>query len=163
MCVFYHASSESYDVGLTVSVDCYQGETTRDHARRTPEEKIVNDSLDSIRPENVYSRKYCIFLFNNLHQCLYYATHLQIDDIRIYRVHSNDVVFGGFPICLVNKVYNTPEDARARYMSEYWLPSQDWKVKEYLAKSVIIDEVIDFQENRYSDDYYDDQITLRNF
>lgn len=164
MCIFYHASSESYVVGQTISVNSFQGETTRDHARRSPEEQKVNDLLDENRPQNVYSRRRCIFLFDNLQQCRYYATKLQRDDIRIYRTHSNDIVFGGYPICLVNKVYNTPLETSNKYILEYWLPTpKRWKFKEYLAKSIIIDEIIDFQANHYSNDYLDDQDTLRNF
>lgn len=163
MCVFYHASPEVYNVGQIISVENFQGKTTRDHARRSPEEQIVNEQLDGGRPMDVYSRRRCIFLFDNLQQCMYYASQLQSDDIRIYKTHSDDVVFGGFPICLVNKVYNTPLETRDRYISEYWLPTLRWKMKEYLAKSIIIDELIDFHANHYSDDYLDDQITLRIF
>lgn len=34
MCVFYHASPEVYNVGQMISVENFQGETTRDHARK---------------------------------------------------------------------------------------------------------------------------------
>lgn len=163
MCVFYHASSEAYNVGQTISIDNFQGETTRDHARRSPEGQHVNDLLDASRPPNVYSRKRCIYLFDNLQQCMYYASQLQSDDIRIYKTHSDDVVYGGFPFCLVNMVYKAPHERRDRYISEYWLPTQRWKVKEFLAKSIIIDERIDFRINQYIDDYFDDNLTLQNF
>ena len=71
MCVFYHASPEVYNVGQMISVDNFQGETTRDHDRRLPEEQLVNEQLDGGRPMDVYSRKRCIFLFDNLQQCMY--------------------------------------------------------------------------------------------
>ena len=100
MCVYYHASHERYVVGQTISIEDFQGETTLDHARRLPEEKDVNDLLDANRPPKVlYSRKRCIFLFENLQQCMYYASNLPSQNIRIYKTHSNDTVFGGFPIC----------------------------------------------------------------
>ena len=50
MCVFYHASSEVYNVGQPISVDNFQGETTRDHARRPLEEQLVNELIDDGRP-----------------------------------------------------------------------------------------------------------------
>ncbi len=164
MCVYYHASPERYVVGQTISIEDFQGETTRDHARRSPKEKNVNDLLDDNRPPKVlYSRKRCIFLFENLQQCMYYASKLPSQNIRIYKTHSNDTVFGGFPICLVNIVYKTTHKLQDKYISEYWSPTQKWRIKEYLAKSVVIDEIIGFQANLYCDDYLDDQITLRDF
>ena len=137
MCIYYHASLERYSIGYTVSVDNFQGTTTRDHARRSLEQQLVNDLLDAKRPQDMYNRKRCIFLFD-------------------------DVVWGGFPICVVNKVYNSSAEFRDYYISEYWSPTQRWKMYEFLARSIIIDEIINFQLNYYNDDYLDDHRTLCN-
>ena len=58
MCVFYHASPEVYNVGQMISINDFQGETTRDHARRSPEEQLVNELIDNGRPMDVYSRNF---------------------------------------------------------------------------------------------------------
>ena len=187
MRVFFHASSEVYKVGERIPVDGFHGETTWDYAQRTLEEQCVYDLLDSCRPDGCYSRKRCIFLFSNQQQCESYASSqlrkLQSKGgrINVYRVHSDDEVFGGFPFCLVDKVYKTYPENCDRYISEYWSPTQGWKVKEYLAKSIIIDEIIDFPaKTSFGDDkidkiiafsanpsscgdYADDKSTLESF
>lgn len=61
MCVYYHASLEKFNIGHTVSVDGIQGRTIRDHAKRSLEQQIVNERLDTERPLYKYSRKRCIF------------------------------------------------------------------------------------------------------
>lgn len=62
MCVYYHASLEKFNIGHTVSVDGIQGRTIRDHAKRSLEQQIVNERLDTERPLYKYSRKKrCIF------------------------------------------------------------------------------------------------------
>lgn len=162
MCIYYHASLERYSIGYTVSVDNFQGTTTRDHARRSLEQQLVNDLLDAKRPQDMYNRKRCIFLFDNLQHCIYYASKQYGEGVQIYRVHSDDVVWGGFPICVVNKVYNSSAEFRDYYISEYWSPTQRWKMYEFLARSIIIDEIINFQLNYYNDDYLDDHRTLCN-
>lgn len=112
MCTYYHASTKEYSIGQSISINDYEGETTYDHECRTDEGKRINDLLDEARPQGVPSRKKCIYLFKTLEQCQFYATGLKIPDIRIYIVHSNDVIYGGYPFSLIDKIYRSKNGNR---------------------------------------------------
>ena len=155
MCYFYHASKLEFKEGDSFSTKNFNGDVTTDHAKRSLEEQKVNILMDALRPEGVDSRVKSIFLFKKIEHCLAYIKS-QKEQLFIYEVNPLSPYFGGFPFCLVNKVYNAPAmDLKEKIIKEYWEPSQKWKFNEYLTQSIQIIEKKEYTY-LYCDDFCDD-------
>lgn len=168
MAIFYHASVREYEVGKTYSTNQFTGNSTSDHSIRSCTEQKVNILLDEGRPEGCPSRQKCIYLFDNLEYCRFYATKIanrQKDAIKIYKVNSckQPDDSEGFPICLVQEAnkYIDNKEMFEKTRKEYCKPTCKWKVKEYLTQEIIIESILELKPLHYCDDYISDYIEFR--
>jgi hypothetical protein len=138
--VLYHASVKPYRIGSTISVDDYEGETTRFYQSLNNTQKSVEEQLDSVRPQENISRKKCIFFFADPVMCKYFAK-LQYpkENIYIYEVAVKDYC-GGFPMHIIGRLeslIHNGEDVSTQ-IKEYWNPTKKWNCLEYLGREMIV-------------------------
>lgn len=146
MMTFYHASQLSFQIGDTWSTDQFVGNATLDHVNRSKEEQQVNILMDSQRPSDYDSRNKSIFLFDNIDHCRFYASRLKNPNLKIYKVKALTPVFGGFPFCLVEKVYNESSfEIKKRIIQEYWAPTLQWIFLEYITQSIEILDILNMR------------------
>ncbi len=157
MCTYYHASNLPFTIGQSYSINDFDGDATYDHANRTEEEKEINQALDEVRSIGVLSRLKCIYLFQSLVQCYAYARSNNIN--HIYEVRTDGTVFGPYPMTLVTTVLYCPVEIRLDIIREYWHPTRDWKVLEFLTDSIMVEREIPIENRGYNrDDFIDDRV-----
>ena len=108
MCTYYHATNKDFRVGERFSINMFDGTMSSYHAGLTEKKKKVNEIFDRWRPNNVLSRIKCIYLFDNLCHCKHYAKSEKYK--HIYKVRSEEKVFGPFPLVLLNTFIKTTND-----------------------------------------------------
>ena len=163
MCTYYHASNLPFFGGQPYSIDDFKGETTYDHSKRTEKEKTINIIMDEARPNGVLNRVRSIFLFGNKEHCFAYA---RMNEIKhIYAVRPTSAVYGPFPMTLLTTLYNCNEEDRDIITKEYWHPTRQWKVFEYLVSSFkVINEIkIENKGNNIADYVYDRELSNKKF
>lgn len=160
MCTFYHASNLSFVAGRLYSINDFDGEYTYDHKNRPECQQLINIQLDNEHPDGVLSRTKCIYLFGSLVHCFAYARKENIAHVYEVRVDGN--VFGPYPMTLVTTVFNCPIEIKPDVIREYWHPTRNWKVLEFLTNSFFVEREIPI-ENRGNnrDDYIDDRLLSR--
>lgn len=134
----YHASTKQRTIGEIITIDDFEGDTTYYYQNLSSEQKDLECKFEIERPLQYCSRLKTIFLFAEPAYCYYFANkQYPGKGIYVYEVESNDLV-EGFPMCLVNTAYKKLRKGEPynHIITEYWNPSKEWQVKEYLAKSV---------------------------
>lgn len=154
MCTFYHATNKPLNEGEHFSTNDFDGETTRDHANRSEQDKEINYQMDKIRPQGVLSRIKSIFLFDNLQFCKQYACSMNYK--YIYEVLPVDSCNGPYPMCLVNTIKDCCQKQRKMVIDEYWHPKNQWNINEYLTSEIKIIKNISYNFSdvlaKYSED-----------
>lgn len=133
MSTYYHATNKVFQVGERFSINMFDGTMSSYHASLSEKKKKVNEIFNRWRPNNVISRIKCIYLFDNLRHCIHYAKSEKYK--HIYKVRSEEQVFGPFPMVLVNTFY---KNHKRQIIREYWNPTKEWKFVEFLASSFIV-------------------------
>ena len=156
--LYYHASELIFKIGREYSVEDFDCQFTRDHLKRDKSQQLVNIRIDEKRPIDIKeSRLKAIYLFKKLSHCQYYARSLN-KQVYIYKVKPKSVVSGGFPFCLLNKIYKAPDEkSRELLIDEYWQPKfGKWKYLEFLTLAIEIVDIIEGTSIAGCDDYLDD-------
>ena len=142
--ILYHASTKQIGVGTFLSVDNYEGETTFFYQSLDASKKSVEDKLEFSRPQEILSRKKCIFFFDNPIFCKHFAeSQYPNKEVYIYKVAVNGV-YGGFPMYIIGKLESLLKSGKdfSLQLNEYWNPTKSWRYKEYLGKEMIVLEDI---------------------
>lgn len=155
---FYHASVIDYEIGQVDN----QGETSFYYNNLDCHKKLTEIKLEQFKPKGYISRKNAIFLFADKRQCGLYAKTLNRKDVNIYEVEPMTEIFGGFPMCLVDKINNYEDERiKEKIIQEYWSPTKGWKMKEYLTQII---KVLSILEPEYlCMDYDYDQKLFKRF
>lgn len=143
--ILYHVSQLEYKVGEIYSTCHFDGEITSFYSHLSPLERQVEDILKDKCPYNGIDRKKIMYFFSDPDFCEYFASkqYRDPDSWKIYKVEVLNE-YGGFPICLVNAILrNLDNDALCHEIAnEYWTPTSDWLVLEYLGEEMKILDVI---------------------
>lgn len=162
--MFYHASVENYEVGKTYTTDQFTGDTTRFHNSLDEAKKQTDILLDEHRPEGCDSRLKSFYIFQDVKHCADYASFLHTKNVKVYAIEPTSKVFGGFPMCLVNKAHiEKDESIKAKIIQEYWNPEYPWKFNEYLTQSIKIIDILELSPPSCSMDYDYDQTLFQTF
>lgn len=137
MDIFYHASDIDYEIGQVYTSNIFQGGSSFYYNNLDCNNKLTEIWLERFKPKGYISRNNAFFLFAEKRQCGLYAKTLKRKEVKIYEVMPMSEVFGGFPLCLVNKINKyVDERIKEKIIREYWSPKKEWKMKEYITQSI---------------------------
>lgn len=134
--VLYHISEHHYPEGHQLGLyDLYNYR----------EDFANNTIIDRGSPYKGVQRGRCFIAFKTLEQCDYYANSYKIEHPEIcfyfYRIEVESSIMAPYAVveCLNSNI--VPIDVYPKIVSEYWKPSQNWHMYEYLfQKATIIQE-----------------------
>lgn len=136
--ILFHVTTKVYEVGQTVSVDNFEGETCY-YNEKDDRHRDVNRMMDENRPEGEPERKKCIYLSDKLENCIIFAVSESLllnENVFLYEV---DLDAQAHPMLLVNKIGKEQNETRKlELIREYWNPTQDWQYNEYLTSQMTI-------------------------
>jgi hypothetical protein len=131
---YYHATLREYKkweiVTATASTAAYENAT---------------EAMDAKRPKNSQARKTALYCADSPEFAVYYQIKQgrDVNDVNLYQVKVDKPCKTVFAItnAIENKLNNN-EDIEA-LIKEYWSPTMQWKVYEYLASSFEVVKKID--------------------
>lgn len=158
--VLYHISNKYYADNSVVNIDDFEGEVTC-YYRDRADHNWIDDFLSETKPQNVPNRRRAIFCFSSPCHCVYFkkAEIQSGQEVFLYKAEMN--VEFGYPMRLIRNLETNPDNEQIKnaVRMEYWNPTLDWKVKEYIGESMTILEhlkIKTFDISIGNIDYYHD-------
>lgn len=151
----FHITERNYQIGETISINDYVGDTCFYHERHIAHQWI-NDYLDARRPVGFPLRRKCIYAFDKPGYCFFFLAREPSITDHCYEIEMD--AKGGFPMVLTGRMIahrNNAEILRA-IAEEYWRPTKDWKYYEYIGNEMTIISEVKFdasQRNKSRDEY----------
>lgn len=124
----YHISNKRYEKGEIVHVDNFTGDFTEYYLNHRDEANSPDDFLDDGRPEGYPMRKKAIFAFDNPSFCFLFNQ--QID--FCYEIEMEHPIHCPFHLSAIVMDEQYSRQIRENIRKEYWEPTFDWKVYEYI-------------------------------
>ncbi len=139
--IVFHVSTKQYEPNQVVSVPA--GEQTAFHGRLVAANAAgAEQRLEGTRPPAAQSRLTTQYAFDDVFQCLHYGnSEYDGQELHFYRVSMENPT--EVPMALVDAIgkFENPTDAQvAAIVAEYWNPTLNWGVLEYLAPSMTVIE-----------------------
>jgi len=155
----FHVSCKQYPIGYTL--DALDFERTEYHANAESIGKAwIDDSLDASRPQGQYpKRSKTLFAFKFISHCAAFADN-RCEKPIYYRVEMANPV--ACPMCLLSFMKKDNDLLNNRIAHEYWTPTLNWDVFEYLDTQMKILNIFDASAPflaasgmmNYMDDYH---------
>lgn len=139
--IVFHVSTNEYEPNQVVSVPA--GEQTAFHERLVAANATgAEQRLEATRPPGAQSRLTTQYAFDDVFQCLHYGnSQYNGQELHFYRVSMENPT--EVPMALVDVIgkLENPSNAQiAAIVAEYWNPTLQWDVLEYLASSMTVIE-----------------------
>lgn len=147
--ILYHITNRRYEIGAQICVDNFDGDTTY-YYRERPQCNWIDDFLSAERPQNVPDRRKAIFAFSSPCHCVHFFEQKILSGQLpfLYKVEMD--VESGYPMRLCRCLENVGNNEDANIIKEairheYWWPTLDWKIKEYIGTQMTILEILPLQ------------------
>lgn len=138
----YHISDKVFEAGNPVLIRDF-GATTLYHQNLSLENKAIDVFLSAGRPEGEPERQLCIYAFSRPEHCLGFMDEkIQRGDVlHLYRCEMD--VTCGHPMFLIRPLQSIRDEAQKEAIrKEYWTPTKDWKVIEFMSEKMMVVEEI---------------------
>ncbi len=127
----------------------------------------IDNYLDEFKPAGAPSRSRTFYAFGHIQHCLaFFSTRkCETGTKRVYKVHLQNYYTA--PMCLTDGLKKNGEGNEKNEIiaNEYWNPTNDWKVLEYLSETMqILEDVTDsvVGQIQFGNYFYGEDQKLRN-
>ena len=163
----FHISHKIYQPGEIVSIKNYDGDSYY-HQGLSPKYKDINKFLSDGKPKGMPARELCIYAFDDMAYCVYFMKNEIADgqNLHLYKCLMQEAC--GHPMILVGKIANVKEEKWEELRNEYWHPTKNWKVMEYMTEEIQIVEKLEITGNLRTSSkikgavYYSDDVLIAN-
>jgi hypothetical protein len=158
MMELFHISCKNYNIGEIINSDSFgQTEYYRNSTLRG--KNWIDDFLDSQRPADYPARKSSLFAFDCISNCSAFIN-LSFKGLKAkyYKVKMSSPI--ALPMCLTDSLIVDSLEHNIKIAKEYWQPTEEWNILEYLSNQMEILEVLNEasmeEKNRGSLNYQHD-------
>jgi hypothetical protein len=139
----FHVTKTRYHAGQVAQVGT--GQSTHFYAGLEMADNLAGEErLERHRPDGAPCRRSCIYVFQSLETCSFYGSTQHPDaEVYYYRVRMTGAVKA--PMVLVDAIRRQVDPSASqveRMAREYWSPTRDWQVWEYLTETVEVMEEV---------------------
>ena len=138
----YHISENIYERGEVVRAKDF-GDSTRYHQSLSEENKVIDLYLSSVRPEGEPERQLCIYAFAKMEYCLYFMRKDMQDGKKLHLYSCEMNTQNGHPMYLIRSLQQCTDEGKKEAISkDYWQPTKNWNVLEYMSDEMCVLEEI---------------------
>ncbi len=135
----FHISCKNYNIGEIINSDSF-GLTEYYHISTFSGKNWIDDFLDSQRPAGYPARKSSLFAFDCISNCSAFMINFRGLKAKYYKVKMTSPI--ALPMLLTDSLIVDSLEYNMKIAKEYWQPTEEWKILEYLSNQMIILEVL---------------------
>lgn len=135
--MFYHVTNIEYEIGSSVH---FPPNTQNHYSQQTPYSIKVEKHIESYRPKNSNSRITSFYAFDDYDTVCDFALSQEQPEkyTHVYKVALKNPT--GHPMNVASYITKHFNLVCENIVKEYWIPTKEWEVTEYLSTEMTIIE-----------------------